>query len=441
MHSCSHCNASFDSGFGTCPRCGAEASEPVAEPPSARSRTSIGPWHELRSKRPAAVHVLPRPLSAARHAQRSARFEGAAAVAFARSDGERRASDAHPRPKLRAEVVPLHPRTAQDPLPPESESARPGPSSARARDVAITETGRHPAVKLPSAEGVISETGRHATVARGDATARVTPSGQVAAKPLVLASECLRRELAPATPAQRGVQLLAVAVGLIGMVGTWLVSGPRGLGLPVGGALLALSVLGVVPMPYAARAMSLATVAGSVLAVVTWHRTERAQNLDPLILGLGVVVLAMALLFRSWHRASAHARVLVGVGLALCAGWLWSSHGLQRLLVLESNVQAWLLPVLAVPFALLLLLSLLGFMDSGTTGGCALWAALLLVWYGVHDWADLAVRYWPVDAVGPALARVPAEVAVTGFSAPLFAAVLAAALSQLLAVSSADDSE
>jgi hypothetical protein len=209
----------------------------------------------------------------------------------------------------------------------------------------------------------------------------------------------------------------------------------------VGGALLALAALGAMPMPYPARAMSLATVAGSVFAVVTWHRADRAADLEPVVLGLGVVVLAMALLFRSWHRASWLSRALVGVGLALCAGWLWSSQALQQLLVLDSQFQAWFGPVLCVPFALLLLLSLLAFMDSRSTGACALWAGLLLLWYGVHDWTALAVRYWPAGASRPLLERVPPEIAVTWFSAPLFAAVLAAALSQLLAVATADEPE
>jgi hypothetical protein len=359
-------------------------------------------------------------------------------VAFARSDGDRRASDAHLR-KLRGKVVPL-----PQPAPP---AAQPDPREQaeplRSHDAAITETGRHPAVQPSprSAEGAVFETGRHPTAVRPDATGRVTPGAQGAAKPLVLASHCLRRELAPAAPAARAIQLIAVAAGLTGVVGTWLLCGPRGLGLPVGGALLALAALAAMPMPYPARAMSLATVAGSVFAVVAWHRADRASDLEPVVLGLGVVVLAMALLFRSWHRASWLARALVAVGLALCAGWLWSSQALQQLLVLDSRFQAWFGPVLCVPFALLLLLSLLAFMDSRSTGACALWAALLLLWYGVHDWAALAVRYWPAGASRPLLERVPAEVAVTWFSAPLFAAVLAAALAQLLAVATADEPE
>lgn len=298
------------------------------------------------------------------------------------------------------------------------------PASPRERGVAITETGKHP------------------TVARSDAMARPTPSAQFAApRPLILASQALRRELAPASPAARPVQVLTAVIGLGGLIGTWLLCGPHALGLPVGGALLALAVLGLVPMPYPARATSLATVSGSALAVVTWHRVERANDLEPLVLVLGVVLLASALLFRGWHRASLLARALVGIGIALCAGWLWTSQALQHLLVLESQVQAWLQPVLAVPFGLLMLLALLAFMDSRTTGGCALWGALVLGWYCVHDWAALAVRVWPAHSIRPLLSRVPPEVAVTWFAAPLFAAVLAAALSQLLAVATSHESQ
>jgi hypothetical protein len=65
----------------------------------------------------------------------------------------------------------------------------------------------------------------------------------------------------------------------------------------------------------------------------------------------------------------------------------------------------------------------------------------VLTWYCAHDWTALLVRFWPAHALRPLLSRVSPEVAVTWFSAPLFAAVLAAALSQLLAVATADEPE
>jgi hypothetical protein len=220
-----------------------------------------------------------------------------------------------------------------------------------------------------------------------------------------------------------------------------LVCGPHGLGVPLGGAFLALLVLEVVPMAYQARAAALVTVAGSGLTVVTWHRLERAGHLEPLVLMIGVTALAMALFFRSWHRASLLARALVALGIALCAGWLWMSGALQQLLVLESHWQAWLPPVLCLPFAVLLLLSLLAFMDSRTTGSCSVWAGLLLGWYTLYTWTELLSLYLPLRAQEFDLGRVHPEVAITLLSAPLFATALAAGLAQLLAVSTSAGSD
>jgi hypothetical protein len=272
-------------------------------------------------------------------------------------------------------------------------------------------------------------------------SSRLTPSAQSAARPPVLASEALRKELAPAAPASQQVGLLTAAVGSVGLCAAWLVCGPHGLGVPLGGAFLALAVLGLVPIAYQARAAALVTVAGSGLTVVTWQKLERAARLEPLLLMIAVTLLAMALLFRSWHRASLLARALVALGVALCTGWLWMSGSLQQLLILESPFQAWLPPVLGIPLAALLLLSLLAFMDSRSTGSCGAWAALLLAWYALYSWTELLGLYWPAQAGGIDLSRVPAEVAITALSAPLFATALAMGLAQLLAVATATATE
>ena len=140
-----------------------------------------------------------------------------------------------------------------------------------------------------------------------------------------------------------------------------------------------MNLLGFVPLPYAARASALAAVAGSGLAVVTWHAfAAQALDLDALVLRIGVLSLAMALFFRAWHRGSLLARALVALGIALCAGGLWMSGSLGALLALDGGVQSWLLPLSSLGLAVLLMLSLLAFMDSRTTGGCAAWASLLL---------------------------------------------------------------
>jgi hypothetical protein len=232
-----------------------------------------------------------------------------------------------------------------------------------------------------------------------------------------------------------------VATGSAGFVAAWLVCGPHGLGVPLGGAFLALAVLGLLPMAYQARAAALVTVSASGLTVVTWHRLERAAGLEPLVLMIGVTLLAMALLFRSWHRASILARALVALAVALCAGWLWMSGSLQQLLILESHWQMWLPPVLCVPLAGLLLLSLLAFMDSRSTGSCGTSAALLLGWYALYTWTELLGLYWPMQAQSVDFDRVHPEIAMAVLSAPLFAMALATGLAQLLAVATATESD
>jgi hypothetical protein len=255
----------------------------------------------------------------------------------------------------------------------------------------------------------------------------------------VLASEALRKDLAPATPAGTQIRKTTVVLGLLGVAAALFVRGPSGLGLPLGGAFLAMAALGMVPLPYQARAAALVTLSGSGLAVVTWSRLERAVELPRLVLLFGVLLLALALLFRSWHRASLLARALVLLGAALCGSWLSLSGALHKLLILEAGWQNWLPAVLPVPLAIVLLLSLLAFMDSRSTGGCGAWASLLLGWYTLYCWAELLPLYWPV--ADRAVASVPKDLAIVMLAAPLFAVVLAAGLAQLLSVATAAESD
>jgi hypothetical protein len=253
----------------------------------------------------------------------------------------------------------------------------------------------------------------------------------------VLASEALRHELAPGTPADRSGRAWFACAGLLGAAAVALAHGPRALGAPVGAALLALCVLGLVPVAYAARAALVVMLSGLGVAAAIAYTVERAQSLQSLALMIGVSVLSTALLFRSWHRASVLARALVGLGLCLCGGWLWLGQALTRLLILEGAWQVWLLPVLAVPFAIVLLLSLLAFMDSRSTGACAAWAGCALAWQVVYGWASLAVAGWPQNAAFDA-ARLWQTASPIAIAAPLFVAALSLGLAQLLAVATAN---
>jgi hypothetical protein len=228
-------------------------------------------------------------------------------------------------------------------------------------------------------------------------------------------------------------------VGVLGLGIALLLGRMQGLGIPLGGAFAALALLGIVPLAYAARAAAVMTVAGSGLSVVIWDRFEHGESLDPLVPLIGCSLLATSLLFRSWHRASLLARALVALGIVLCAGWVWMTGALQRLLVLEGHWQSWLPALLVVPLVILLLLSLLAFMDSRSTGGCALWSALVLAWYALFAWLDVVLLAWPASAAHADWQRVSPDIAITLVSGPLFAVALVLALAQLLAVATASE--
>ena len=289
----------------------------------------------------------------------------------------------------------------------------------------------------PEATGTIEKSAARSM----DTGSRLTPAAQTAARPPVLASEAMRRDLAPATPGQQVGRLVIGCAGLVGLSVALLLGRARGLGIPVGGAFAALSVLGLAPLAYSARAAALVTVASTGLAVVTWNRHEHGASLEALVPMIGALLLATALLFRSWHRASLLARALVALGIALCAGWVWMSGALHRVLVLEGGWQTWLPALLVIPLAILLMLSLLAFMDSRATAGCAAWSGLVLAWYAAYTWSDLLALIWPKNATGAEGLQGAPEAAIALLSGPLFVVALAIGLAQLLAVMTATDAD
>lgn len=459
MPTCVQCGSRIEAARPSCPSCGAairvdeanERGEPDAPAKGTESVTTTGVWSTTppqstrigrvqMSSRPRAplraitthVVVRPRPTSTQRHN---------AALAL---DALRRSEGPHPRgaselesvsrrhTPAAAEIVPLRPPVggrANDPMQDAGERADHD-------EPAMQPTSRAMPVP-PSAPS----TGRTSDPPPrpNDTGSHRTPSAQSAARPPVLASECLRKDLAPASPGGRPVRGLTALVGVLGLGIAVLLGRMQGLGIPLGGAFAALALLGVVPLAYAARAAAVMTVAGSGLSVVIWDRLQHGEALDPLVPLIGCSLLATALLFRSWHRASLLARALVALGIVLCAGWVWMTGALQRLLVLEGHWQSWLPALLVVPLVILLLLSLLAFMDSRSTGGCALWSALVLAWYALFAWLDVVLLAWPASAARADWQRVSPDIAITLVSGPLLAVALVLALAQLLAVATASE--
>jgi len=217
--------------------------------------------------------------------------------------------------------------------------------------------------------------------------------------------------------------------------------GPLAFGAVIGGAFAALTALGVLLMAYQTRAAASVAIAGAGLAVTTWNRLQHGAELEAVVLLVGVTLLGTALVFRGWHRGSALARWMVAIGIAVCAAWLATSGRIERLVAPAEAWQFWLGPGLELTLVAVLLLSLLAFMDSRSTGACGVWAGLLLGWYTLYTWAGLLTLYWPPQDGGGVVRRVTGEFGLTVLATPIFVCVLALGLSQLLAVAGAADCE
>ncbi|MDD9937425.1 MAG: hypothetical protein OXT09_27690 [Myxococcales bacterium] len=334
--------------------------------------------------------------------------------------------------------------------PPERASGgvTPLPRRASRRSPAPAATDRNAALKLePEDDNGTTERASiedaevvplHAAQSEGADTATAErPTPPTPRPPPVLASVALRRDLAPAAPAPATLRVSAALLGLIGMLACVAISGVDGLGLVLAGAFAAIAVVGLSPMSYPSRAAAVVTLTGGALTLVTWQSMERLQTIEPIVLLVGVLVLSSALLFRAWHRASLLARAMTLLGMASCMGWLWMARSLATLTILDTQWQAWLPPVLQVPLALILMLSLLAFMDSRSTGGCGMWASLLLLWYVTLQWSQLLALYWPRGTPAFDITAVAPELASAQLAQPLLASLLAVGLAQLLAVASA----
>lgn len=273
-----------------------------------------------------------------------------------------------------------------------------------------------------------------------EAPQRATPTGLQAARPPVLASDILRSDLSPATPAVQRVRVSLAVLGLFGFAAAMLLVGPLAFGAVIGGAFAGLAALGVVLMAYQARAAATAAIAGVGLAVTTWNRLQHGAELEAVVLLMGVTLLATALVFRGWHRGSPLARMLVAIGIAVCATWLATSGRIEQLVAPGNAWQAWLGPAVALTLVAVLMLSLLAFMDARSTGGCGVWAGVLLGWYTLYTWSGLLTLYWPAQESAFVVQRVNGDFGLTLLATPIFACVLALGLSQLLAVASAASS-
>ncbi|HKP63669.1 MAG TPA: hypothetical protein VJV78_43340 [Polyangiales bacterium] len=252
-------------------------------------------------------------------------------------------------------------------------------------------------------------------------------------RPPVLASEALQRDLTPAEPSPRLLRFWCPVLGLLGVCATWFLTHGRGLGAPLCGAFAALALLGLPRMGYSARAGAVATVAATGLALVLWADEGTEAGPRAVVLTLAVTLLATGLLFRSWHRASVLSRFMVALGILLGVSFLWMSEAFNQLTLLDTTWQSWAPILIALPFGILLMLSLLVFMNARTTAGAGAWACFVLLWYALHATVEMLHAVWPKDAESPDFSRVDLQTLLAWGSAPIFSALLTLALAQLIA--------
>lgn len=255
--------------------------------------------------------------------------------------------------------------------------------------------------------------------------------------PPLLASDALRHELAPAEPHSLLSRVVAIVAALLGAGAVVTLVGTGGVAPALLGAFVGLAVMGVAPMPYGVRATALSVIASGGLSATLWARAVRGGERDEALLAAVVVVCAAALLFRSWHRGSSLARALVAVGIVLGMGWLSARGGLRDLDALGLAWQSWSPRVLQLVLAVLLLLSMLAFMDARTTGACSVWALSLLLWYVADVGLKWLAQLWPVGAARPDLSSMPPVMSLAYVTAPLLAAVLSVSMAQLFAAAQA----
>ncbi len=294
-----------------------------------------------------------------------------------------------------------------------------------------------PEPKLPVGPNAVDEVSLRALVPHTPEVRTASPyttgSHPVIARPPVLASEALQRDLTPAEPAPALLRFWSPVLGLLGVAATWFLTHGHGIGAPLCGAFAALAVLGVPRMPYAARAAAVATVAATGLAVVVWAEMGGDQGPRAVVLTLTVTLLASGLFFRAWHRASALSRFMVALGILLGASFLWMSGVFTQLTMLDTAWQSWAPRLVGFPFGILLMLSLLSFMNARTTAGAAAWATFVLLWYALYTTLELLHAVWPKAAEQPDFSLVDSQRMLALGSAPIFSALLALALAQLIA--------
>jgi len=221
------------------------------------------------------------------------------------------------------------------------------------------------------------------------------PNMPVPPGPPILASDLLREQMRPSSPGGTTGRVVAVVLSTLGLAGAAWVGGVHPLTFVSAALLVMMATLGLTPMSYRARAISL-TLAGVVATGVSlWQQAVHDLSPEGTMLAAAIVLLSGALFFRAYYRGARFSRIAVALGVAALGTWFVLSGGHESLVTLEGHWQSWAPAASHMTFGMLALLSLMAFMESSTRGGAHVWAGALLVVYGVDVALLVASGVWP----------------------------------------------
>lgn len=247
------------------------------------------------------------------------------------------------------------------------------------------------------------------------------PGGEPERPPsrLVLASEALKEDLAPSRPGAHVGRILigalSVSLALLGIslrTGTGPGSGvdPASLAFTAAAATAAVAAL---PFTYEVRAGAVAMLGLGLMVLGSLGLGPAASasegGLHSAARFAGVGVLPAALLFRARYRAYPKARVVLAMALLIALPFV-----VTRGLAATDPALASLERASALGTAACALASLFGFMGYYTTGGSAVWAAVLLC-VGSADVAmqDIMKNYPWLPAIAGAVGTACAATLMT----------------------------
>ena len=423
MQTCNRCGRTLPEDEPTCPECGTQPFE--AESIRRAAARAVESFDSVGTATP----------SPSRGAARGAQAAASAGASTRGASGERQPTPigaASVAAVLEPKSLPFgEERTGSQRKAPSGEWAR--GEGAAAKILALRPEHVEDAVPAAASEAA-RDTPAPAPDASRSGVRPAAPSGSGEhPKALVLASESLRADMAPNAPGRGLIRVAAAALGAVGAIAVLTVAGPTPAALGIAAALALVAALGIVPLDYRQRAVGLLAVALPGALAASILAAPRGGVPHGGLLALMVSGLAGALYFRAEYRASRLARGLVAAGVGLGAIWLIASGALSRVAAMEASWQSWLPITLGAALAVVLALALLGFMTHNSTGGCAAWATMLLVWLAVYETVVHAAVLFP--AAGDYLSgEWQLGVAVGPVATPIFAAIAALAVAHLLVV-------